>query len=117
MKKHISFTAEFKRVLALLGPYMVLFAIIVGAVRSKGQWSNLEEALRMPFLLSVAAWLLLSLYVAVSYKRTGVLPSAGAAGGSGDDEGYGVNTDGTPMSDWGGGILDVHGNTFGSSND
>lgn len=116
MQKHISFKAEFKRVLALLGPYIFLLVVIIGAAGSRGSWGVFfNESLKMAFGYGILAWLALSLYVSLHYKVTGGTPSGSGGGGSVDDEDYSptVNTNGLPMF----GIHDSSGNPFGSSSD
>lgn len=115
MQKHISFKAEFKRVLALLGPYIFLLAIGVGAASSRGSWSVfLNESFKMAFFYGILLWLALSLYISIHYKVTGGYPArSGNYVDDDDDELPRFNTNGLPMN----GIMDSSGNPFGSSGD
>jgi hypothetical protein len=117
MQKHISFKAEFKRVLALLGPYAFLLAVGFGALQSHGSWSRFfNQSLKTAFWYSVLGWLALSLYIALDYKFRGDSRSgAGGGGGSSgnDDDLVTFNTNGLPMN----GIHDSSGNAFGTSDD
>lgn len=114
MQKHISFRAEFKRVLALLGPYLFLLAVGIGAASSKGSWAVfLGESFKMAFFYGVLLWLALSLFISLHYKVTGGYPSRRGSYGDDDDDLPSFNTNGLPMS----GIMDSSGNPFGSSGD